>query len=209
MPNISRRDLTSVISIGAAVGLLIQLILANNLPARDAAFLSLPARIGIFCFFLLLAPFALWVAKAISGLFRGVYQFAQFAAVGTLNSFIDVGVLNAELYLFAGGGPVGNLPYALFKGISFLFATTNSFFWNKYWTFDSRGKAHAGQVTGFYGVAFVGWILNVGSATFTKALGPASSHVWAGVVAPLVGIAVSFAWDFAGYKYFVFGPEKT
>jgi putative flippase GtrA len=202
-PSLSRRDLSRICIIGAGVGLLIQPILANNLPAKDAAFLSPGARIGIFLFFLIFAPLALWIAKLISRWMPGIYQFAQFAAVGTLNSFIDIGVLNLETF-FNGTALISNGLFAIFKAVSFVFATTNSFVWNKYWTFGSEEKADAKQVTGFYVVALVGWALNVAAATFVKSIGPAGSTTWVDIVAPLGGIAAAFLWDFFGYKYFVF-----
>lgn len=198
----SRKDLTAGLIIGAGVGLLIQPILANNLPASIS--LTLAVRIGLFVFFTLLAPLALWIAYLLSKLWKSIYQFAQFAAVGTLNSFIDVGVFNLETFLY-GSSLIGNIVFAAFKAISFLCATTNSFLWNKNWTFnDAEEKTKTGQVAGFYTIALIGWVLNVGVATLVKMSGPAGSHVWVNIVAPLGGIAASFIWNFVGYKYFVF-----
>ncbi len=194
--------------IGAGVGLLIQPILANNLPARYAAYLTPGARIGIFVFFLLFAPFALFIAKLIAQWTTAtVYQFAQFAAVGTLNSFIDVGVLNLETF-FYGTSLISNGLFAAFKAFSFLCGTTNSFVWNKYWTFDARDKMSAKEVGSFYGVAAVGWALNVSAATLVKAYGPATT-AWVTIAAPMAGIVASFAWNFLGYKYWVFKKQGS
>jgi putative flippase GtrA len=200
-----RRDLWATLVIGAAVGLLIQPILANNLPQQYH--LTFALRVGIFIFFTLIAPFALYVASLLARIMPTIYQFAQFAAVGTLNSFIDVGIFNLETF-FNGTADISNGLFATFKALSFLCATTNSFVWNKYWTFDAKGKANAGQVTAFYGIALVGWALNVSVATLVKSIGPGSGQahlsLWVNVVAPLAGIAASLFWNFAGYKYFVF-----
>jgi putative flippase GtrA len=202
----TRKDFFAGLGIGGGVGLLIQPILVNNLPASIP--LTLAMRIGLFVFFLLFAPFALWIASLISKLWKGLYQFAQFAAVGTLNSFIDIGVFNLETFLY-GSSLIGNVLFAAFKAVSFLCATTNSFFWNKNWTFnDADEKANTGKVAGFYTIALIGWVVNVGVATLVKMSGPAGSHVWVNIVAPLGGIAASFAWNFIGYKYFVFKREK-
>jgi putative flippase GtrA len=199
-----RRDFKYILIIGAAVGILIQPILTNTVGDRVS---GLGIRVLIFLFFLVLAPLALWIASLISRLWRGIYQFAQFAAVGTLNTFIDVGVLNLETFLY-GSSLISNTLFAFFKAISFLCATTNSFLWNKYWTFGSTEKTEAKQVTSFYVIAAIGWGLNVGAATLVKALGGGGdiSHVrlWVNLVAPLAGVAASFLWDFFGYKYFVF-----
>ena len=198
-----RRDLIRIFIIGAAVGILVQPILANTVPERYSAILALGPRLGIFFFFLIVAPLALWIAKLISRWMPSIYQFAQFAAVGTLNSFIDLGVLNLETYAW-GTSLISNGLFAAFKAVSFLCATTNSFLWNKHWTFDSKDQAGAKQVTGFYAVAVVGWVLNVGAATAVKAAGPAGSVTWVNLIAPIGGIAASFLWDFFGYKYLVF-----
>ena len=201
-----KTDLRAILIIGAGVGLLIQPILANNVPASYT--LSLWLRVGIFLFFVAFAPFALWIAQLLSKGWKGIYQFAQFAAVGTLNTFIDIGVFNLETALF-GGPTLSNGLFAAFKAFSFLCSTTNSFFWNKYWTFSSREKARPGQVTAFYTIAVIGWVLNVGVATLVKSVGPAGSKTWINLVAPLSGVAASFLWDFFGYKHFVFKKEET
>ncbi len=195
-----KKDLLPILVVGAGVGLLIQPILANNVPARVP--LTFALRAGIFVFFTLFAPFALWIASLLSKVWKSVYQFAQFAAVGTLNSFIDIGVFNLETFLL--GTLPGTALFAALKAVSFLCAPTNSYFWNKNWTFnDAEGKTNAGKVTEFYGIAAVGWVINVGVATGVKVMGPAST-LWVDIVAPLAGIAASFMWNFIGYKYFVF-----
>ncbi|HUC01975.1 MAG TPA: GtrA family protein [Candidatus Paceibacterota bacterium] len=200
----TRKDLWASIIIGAAVGLLVQPIMANLLSGRSLGFAD---RAGAFVFFILFAPFALWLCWLIAKAWKGFYQFGKFAAVGTLNSFVDVGVFNLETF-FYGTSLIGNLLFAVFKTVSFLCATTNSFAWNKYWTFSAREKPRTGEVASFYGVAIAGWAINVGVATLAKALGPADSKAWVDLVAPVCGIAASFLWDFFGYKYFVFRKRE-
>jgi putative flippase GtrA len=202
-----KKDIRLILIVGAAVGLLIQPIIANVLPQSHLGILG---RLFIFIFFTVFAPFALWIAYLVSRLWKGLYQFAQFAAVGTLNSFIDVGVFNLETFV-VGTAAVSTTMFAVFKAISFLCATTNSFFWNKYWTFsgssttDGSGK-QTKETISFYVVAFIGWAVNVGVATLIKTLEPSgiTARIWVNIVAPVCGIAASFLWDFFGYKYFVF-----
>ena len=194
----NRKDLTASLVIGGAVGLLIQPILANTLASVH---LTLAMRAGIFIFFTVFAPFALWLCSVIGKIWKSFYQFGQFAAVGTLNSFIDIGVFNLETFVY--GGAISTPLFAVFKAISFLFATTNSFFWNRNWTFGSTDKVNVGEVTGFYTIAIIGWAANVGVATLVKSIGP-ETKLWIDVVAPVCGILVTFIWNFVGYKYFVF-----
>ena len=135
--------------------------------------------------------------------------------MGTLNSFIDVGVFNLETFFF-GTAAVSTTMFAVFKAISFLCATTNSFFWNKYWTFSSSSTTEGGgkqtkETVSFYVVAFIGWAVNVGVATLVKTLEPSgvAARIWVNIVAPVCGIAASFLWDFFGYKYLVFKNKQT
>ena len=77
---LSAKDFKASLAIGAAVGLLIQPILANTLTHFS---LTLAMRIGIFVFFALFEPFALWLCSLIAKAWKAFYQFGQFAAVGT------------------------------------------------------------------------------------------------------------------------------
>jgi putative flippase GtrA len=200
----TKKDWKAILIIGAGVGLLVQPILANMVTSIP---LTLATRIGIFVFFVLFAPFALWLCALIAKVWKAFYQFGQFAAVGTLNSFIDIGVLNLETF-FYGTSIISTPLFAVFKAISFLFATTNSFAWNRNWTFGSKEKVNAGEVTGFYTIALIGWGANVAIATFVKAIGP-ETKLWINIVAPLAGILVTFIWNFVGYKYFVFKKKAA
>ena len=138
-------------------------------------------------------------------------QFAKFGAVGTLNSFIDLGVLNV-LNLVSGipADKLSNLMFGTFKTISFLLATTNSYLWNKNWTFGDQGRSQAATVFKFYAITALNWVLNVGVATGVKALGPVfgTAELWVNVVAPLAGIFAGLLGNFLGYKYLVFKKEE-
>ena len=198
-----RRDWISIVVIGGAVGLLSQAILANVFSTPP----TLALRVGVFAGFTILAPLALVVLYWLGKFVPVLYQFGKFAAVGVMNTFVDVGVLNLEILIVGSPGAWG---YRMMKAVSFVAATTNSFFWNKFWTFDSREPANASQTVKFYAVAVVGFLLNVGvaSVVFTNVMHPAaiSNKQWANVGA-LAGVAASFLWDFLGYKYLVF--KKT
>ncbi len=209
MLRMPKKDLLPIYIIGAAVGLLVQPIMANTVPQEH---LGAFGRIGIFIFFTFFAPFALWVLQLLSRFWKGLYQFGKFAAVGTLNSFIDVGVFNLETFLL-GTTPISTAIFAGLKAISFLFGTTNSFFWNKYWTFSEARSSHpegaikeTKEAASFYVIALIGWGVNVGVATLAKLWEPSgvNTKIWIDIVAPLCGIAASFLWDFFGYKYLVF-----
>jgi len=195
----TKKDFLCILVIGFAVGLLAQPIIGNLVSQ-----LSLALRFAVFFGFLVLAPLLLFIAYLIGKFIPVIYQFAKFAAVGTLNTFIDFGVLNLEIFLFSASS---GILYSVFKGISFLAATTNSFFWNKYWTFNSKTPANPKETLKFYVVAIVGWVINVSLASFVVNVLSRpisfSPNLWANVGA-LVGVAGSFLWDFLGYKFIVF-----
>src|SRR3989344_1912690 len=105
----NKKDLRNAFIIGAGVGLLSQPILGNFITEVHNL---LPVPTGlvrpiVFAGFTLLAPIALTIAHLISKKIPVIFQFAKFAAVGTLNSFVDLGIFNFEILL------LGNKPSAL------------------------------------------------------------------------------------------------
>ena len=75
-----------------------------------------------------------------------ILQLGRFAVVGISNSIIDFGILNLLLWLY----PTTNTWQTLgYNSLAVLLASTNSFFWNKYWTFQQRNKIEAQEVYRF------------------------------------------------------------
>jgi len=199
----NKKDLLLVTIIGGAVGILVQPMI-QNLVASPTVFI----RAGAFLGFLIFAPFALTVAYFLSKILPVLYQFAKFGAVGALNSFIDFGVLNLLIFLFS---IKSGLWFSIFKAISFLTATTNSYFWNKYWTFESFKKPKVSEAAKFYTIAIIGGFLNISVASFifSGINRPEfiSVNLWANVAA-LGGILSAFIWNFLGYKFVVFKKDE-
>ncbi len=131
-------------------------------------------------------------------------QMAKFAAVGALNTLLDLGVLNGLIFL---SGIALGWWYSLFKGISFIIANVNSYFWNKHWTFGSSEKANIKEFSQFFVVSLIGLGINIGIASLiVNVVGPQggiSPERWANVGA-LSATVVSLFWNFIGYKVFVF-----
>ena len=194
-----KKDLQTVTFIGAGVGLFAQFIIQNLVDAP-----TLYLRLAIFFVCLLFAPFALFVASLIGRAIPVAYQFAKFAAVGSLNNAIDFGIVNFLIFI---SGIASGWTFSVFKTVSFFAGTTNSFFWNKFWTFGAKEKPRAEEAMKFYAVAIVGGIINVGMASFVvngiQAPVDISPKVWANV-GTLAGVAGSFLWNFLCYKFFVF-----
>jgi len=196
---VSRKDKIGIVIIGAAVGLLSQIIIGNLLP--EAAF---PLRVGVFVAFTILAPVALYAAAFLGRIKPVLYQFAKFAATGVLNTFVDLGVLNLAILL---SGQFAGVAFGVFKAISFLVANANSYFWNKYWAFAVGGSATGSEAVKFLGVSLVGLAVNVGvAALLVNVVGsPAglSPKLWANAAA-LAGVVAALVANFVGYKYLVF-----
>ena len=209
----NKKDLKLGAVIGGAVGVLFQPIATNVLHGSvkltamlGTSALSWGMRFAIFFAFLVHAPLALWIFSLFGKILPSLYQFGKFAAVGVLNSVMNVGVIT--LLSTVAGVTVGPL-IPVFAVVGFAASTTNSYLWNKFWTFQSDTKSHAAEAVKFYSIAAVGAVLNVGTVSVVvNYLRPVSisSELWI-VIGGLCGVAASFLWDFFGYKYFVFGKK--
>ena len=87
------------------------------------------------------------VCKTRSG---ALEQFARFCVVGTSNAVIDFGVLNAALAVFP---TRATLPLLVYNTVAVVLAATNSFVWNRRFTFRVYGSLQAGEVVRFAVVA--------------------------------------------------------
>jgi putative flippase GtrA len=132
-------------------------------------------------------------------------QTARFGAVGALNTLIDLGVLNI---LIGCTGIARGWPFSIFKAVSFTAAVVNSYFLNKIWTFrKNEWREPKREFARFCAISVVGLVLNVGMASLTVGvIGPhvhLSPRLWASAAAVIAG-AACMAWNFVGYKFWVF-----
>jgi putative flippase GtrA len=160
------------------------------------------ALIIVFPFLALIGMFvASWLGKK----FLIIFQAGKFVMVGALNTFIDLGVLNLLMLFF---GVASGLFFAVFKGISFLVATTNSYFWNKHWTFQKREKVFSSQeFYKFLIVTIIGLFINVGVASFVfSKVSPwfeVSLEMW-GTIGAVTAALIAWVWNFLSSKFIVF-----
>lgn len=202
MPLVSKKDYFLVSIIGLFFGLLLLPILGNiNLTFLRLNFVN---ALVIILGFIVFALFALWIASLLVGLSPVFLQFAKFGAVGSLNTLLDIGILNILIFW---SGIASGFWYSAFKGTSFVVAALSSYFWNKYWTFGDKASVTTREVGTFFIVSIIGFFINVLTASIlVNVLGPMggiSVTRWANIGA-FVATIVALVWNFLGYKFAVF-----
>jgi putative flippase GtrA len=208
---------------GIASGLLIGLLM---LPILKAAKPELYAKFALIVlpFFLIGTPIGLFIANLIGRKIRVIWQIGKFGVIGILNTLVDLGSLALITFLFRAyfhidskdslfmlGASVVTF-YSLYKAITFIIANVNSYYWNKYWTFNPNPetKSHA-QFIQFFAVSVIGFIINVLVASLVfKVIGAAAGLTTdqIGLLGGAAGSIVGLVWNFIGYKFIVF-KEQT
>jgi len=163
---------------------------------------------AVFIFFICIA--GMFVARVfLKKKILSLYQFVKFGETGGLNTFIDLGILNLLILL---SGISGGAYYSVFKGTSFLVAVTNSYFWNRFWVFESKEKKKtADEAMRFYIISFIGFIINVLVATVIVNFGANLINVGGNLLANIGAVAafvITMMFNFFGYKFFVFIKTK-
>ncbi|MCS7243035.1 MAG: GtrA family protein [Candidatus Caldatribacterium sp.] len=74
--------------------------------------------------------------------FRSLWQLGKFTIVGVANTLIDFGVFMVL------HGRMG-LSYPVSQVVSYSCGMTNSYLWNKFWTFRSKKRVNLGEVARF------------------------------------------------------------
>lgn len=195
----TKGDFYLVAVIGFCVGWLLLMPL-KNLGFEIKPFLILASVLGLTVF----APFALLILKLLSRKFQVFEQFGKFAAVGTLNTLLYLAVIN--LFIFLTNISRGSF-YSLFVVTGFLVSTTNSYLWNKFWTFQSRAPISLSEYGRFAFFTLIGLLINAGTASLiVNVIGaPAGFNpkLWANIGA-LIAVFVSLFWNFLTYRRIVF-----
>ncbi|MGB2691846.1 MAG: GtrA family protein [Thermodesulfobacteriota bacterium] len=192
------------------LGLIIAALIISLLKVLETQLqISGDQAILIWVALIILVPssFVLWVYITFHlGKRRHVFfQFGKFLPIGVANTAIDFGSLNLLILM---SGVDKGLWFSVFKGISFVCAVTNSYLWNRYWTFEGGGTEDVGrQFFKFLIVAVIGFIINVAIASFivnyVEPFGGVSPILWANIGA-FASIVIVILWNFFGYKFLVF-----
>lgn len=137
---------------------------------------------------------------------RIMKQFSKFIIVGGVNTGIDVVILRVLVGITGITSGVGII---LLNAVSFSVAVVNSYFMNKFWTFEDKTRTDKEpfKFSQFFAVSLIGISINSGVVyiitTFTQPALNFSAANWV-IVAKILATGFSLAWNFVGYKLFVF-----
>ncbi len=121
-------------------------------------------------------------------------QFFRFAVVGVINTAVDWVIffsLSHTMVWFFDRPLVAN-------ALAFAGGFTNSFFLNRWWTFQSTQSKHIQQASKFFLVALVGLALS--EVVIAVVLPLTDSRV----VSKFVAVIITLSWNFLGGKYWAF-----
>lgn len=185
-------------------------LIAGSLGWLVFASVGVRAPFGIPLSILVVIVPIVWIAGVNFGYLLGrklsfFNEFGKFVAIGFTNATVDFGILN--LLIIATGQTAG-FAYVIFKGLSFIGAMAHSYFWNKFWVFqsaDSRGGvAEFGK---FFTVAVIAGLINIsvasGVVSLIQPLFGLNPTQWANIGA-VVGSGVALVASFLGFRLAVF-----
>ncbi len=154
-----------------------------------------------------LSLFCLWISYLIGKKYIVVFQLAKFLLIGALFALFDLVILNGLMQWF-GVTLETRIKYSIFVGISFVIATSIKYIADKYWAFEKKEGSKVGiEFTGFFIVTLISGGIQVGIASIIfyliNPMYGMSILAWANV-GKILGIVAASAWNFLGYKFFVF-----
>ena len=200
------RDLGASVLVGVMAGIFASIVLVNlDLLGKSIAGITLNIPIVVIGF-ILLCVVGIITARIIGRVSPFFYKFGKFGEAGGLNWLVDLGIVNLLIYLT---GFSAGVYFILFKGLSFIAASTNSYFWNKYWVFHGVKAQDKSKEIGKFAIATIlGMLVNILLASLIAFLGPLvfggiSSKTWANI-ATVIGSLTAMIFNFLLYKIWVF-----
>jgi len=122
---------------------------------------------------------------------KNLQQFSRYAAVGALSATIDLGLLNLLLYF--------HWPVLEANTVAFVVAVINSFFLNKYWTYNDTTSKWQSQLPFYILIYAVGLGLSNGSIYALNII----MH-WNVNLVKILSMAAIIVWNFLAPKFLVF-----
>jgi putative flippase GtrA/4-amino-4-deoxy-L-arabinose transferase-like glycosyltransferase len=138
-----------------------------------------------------------------------ISQLWKFGVVGVVNTGVDFLITNLLFWFFKPAGMFGLMLISIFAITA---AAVNSYFLNKFWTFNKKTSMKANEIYRFSIVTFLGMIVNTSIFLFASKY---LSDMFAieGFVninaARLAGVAAAMGVTFLGYRFGVFETENV
>ena len=205
MLKLTHKDIVSSLAIGELVSWFALFVLKNPAIAEFSkvaglTWLNWVLPIGLPLLFLVGMFVVAWLNRFVGFLF----QLAKYAQIGVLNTLVDFGILNLLIWTT---NTTSGWKLGVFNIISFSVAVVNSYFWNKFWTFESKAGAQGKEFVSFVTVSFIGVLINTAivylGAGLANSIPDVSAGGWINLV-KILATVVSLVWNFLGYKFFVF-----
>lgn len=127
---------------------------------------------------------------------RDFLQLVKFSLVGVANTLVDFGVflfLHGYLQIF----------YVFAQVISYSCGMTNSYFLNKFWTFQSKKKIHFSEVVRFAAINFFSLSVSLFLLYVVRGRGE-----WGVTESKILATLGSLFVNFLGNKLWVFTERK-
>jgi len=160
-----------------------------------ALFIPAGAILGLYLFYL--------IAKYKNKI--GFLQLGKYGIIGVLNTLLNAGVYNVLIFItnIASGFTVDS-----FFIIAFIITVINSFFWNRYWTFERTGTETVSKdAFQFFFISTAVAIINfsilhliINVIGVPTGLDP---KIWANIALAFT-VIIAFFGNFFGYKFIVF-----
>lgn len=201
-------DLIASTTLGALIGILSPFILESL--GKHYFFQNY-----LVIIFGILAPLGLYIFSIGARWIPTLYQFGKFGIVGSSNFLVDLGTLQLMIHFFSKNespaaittiATITITTWTLFKCVSFIVASTNSFLWNKFWTFHEKKLEEARrEYFTFLAISIVGLLINSTAFSIVFNFRPDTMReaLWA-TVSAVVGAFAAMTWNFLGYKFIVF-----
>ncbi len=139
----------------------------------------------------------------------GIWELGKYGVSGVLNTMLNAGIYNFLIFItdISKGVAVD-----LFIVLAFIGTVTNSFFWNKYWSFGERDtKTISNEAIKFFSISAAVAVINTGIIQLiVNVIGAPAGFdpkIWANIALALT-IITAFFGNFFSYKYIVFSDKK-
>ncbi|MEA1909726.1 MAG: GtrA family protein [Patescibacteria group bacterium] len=133
-------------------------------------------------------------------------KILKFSIVGGVNTLIDFGLYNLLFSMFGWW-------YIFAHMVSFATAVTNSYFLNKYWTWQDRGKVSILQFSQFFVISLAGLVLSIViiylGVGFLNTYYGYWGEFWRYNVPKVISVMLVWVWNYLAYEYFIFGKSKS